>query len=421
MMLEFASMKEDPYAALQIPDFRFLLAARLFVTVAVQIQFMAVGWQLYALTKNALYLGFLGLAGALPAIAVALYAGHIADIVDRRKIVMSAVLVLTLSMAALAACSFGLESQFIVPVIFATVAITGFARGFYAPAIFAIISDIVPRELYGNAAAWQSALWQMSSVAGPILGGILYTNFGAWPTYTFSTLLILGSLICFLLVKARSENKAPNNVSMIENIKEGLRFVFSNQIIIASMALDLFAVLFGGVVALLPIFAAEVFHAGPQVLGVLRAAPCVGALLASTYLTHHPINRAAGVIFLASVAGFGLCMILFGISSSLYLSLAILALSGCLDGISVYMRSTIYQLLTPNEMKGRVAAVNSIFIGSSNEIGEFESGVAAKLLGLVPSVIFGGSMTLLVVLVAAIKAPELRNLRMDSLYAKVPE
>jgi sugar phosphate permease len=157
------------------------------------------------------------------------------------------------------------------------------------------------------------------------------------------------------------------------------------------------------------------------VLGVLRAAPCVGALLASTYLTHHPLNKAAGLIFLVSVAGFGLCMICFGLSSNMYLSCAILALSGCLDGISVYIRSTIYQLLTPNEMKGRVAAVNSIFIGSSNEIGEFESGVAAKLLGLIPSVIFGGSMTLLVVLISAIKAPKLRNLQMDSLFAKIPE
>lgn len=412
------SMNEDPYAALQIRDFRFLLAARLFVTIAVQIQFMAVGWQLYSLTKNALYLGFLGLAGALPAICVSLYAGHIADILDRRKIVIASVIVLTISIAVLSACSFGLEKQFLVPVIFSSVAITGFARGFYAPSIFAIISDIVPRELYANAAAWQSALWQSSAVAGPILGGILYTSFGAWPTYTFSIVLILGSLTCFLLVKARSVNQVSNDVNMIENIKEGLRFVFSNQIIIAAMALDLFAVLFGGVVALLPIFASEVFHSGPETLGVLRAAPCVGALLASTFLTHRPVNKAAGIIFMSSVAGFGLCMICFGISSNLYLSMGILALSGCLDGISVYMRSTIYQLLTPNEMKGRVAAVNSIFIGSSNEIGEFESGVAAKLLGLIPSVIFGGTMTLLVVLVAAIKAPKLRNLQMDTLYSK---
>lgn len=409
-------MTESPYAALQIRDFRFLLAARLFVTVAVQIQFMAVGWQLYSLTKSALYLGMLGLAGAFPAISIALYAGHVADVTDRRRILVCAVLALTISMALLAACSFGLDPQFLVPLIFITIVITGFARGFYAPAIFGLISDIVPRELYANAAAWNSTLWQSSAIAGPVLGGFLYLNFGPGFTYTFSTILILGSLFCFLTVTAESKSTTPKDVGVLENIKEGLRFVFSNQIIVAAMALDLFAVLFGGVVALLPIFASEVFHSGPQVLGILRAAPSVGAVITSSILTHNPINKNAGLVFLASVAGFGLCMICFGLSTSLYVSFALLAVSGCLDGVSVYVRSTIYQLLTPSDMKGRVAAVNSIFIGSSNEIGEFESGVAARLLGLVPSVIFGGTMTLLVVLVAMIKAPKLRNLQMQSLY-----
>ncbi|MBX9720852.1 MAG: MFS transporter [Candidatus Obscuribacterales bacterium] len=411
-------MTDSPYAALKIRDFRFLLAARLFVTVAVQIQFMAVGWQLYALTKSALYLGFLGLAGALPAITVALYAGHVADIVDRRHVALGAVLALTLSMALLAACSFGLDKQFLVPLIFVTIAITGFARGFYAPAIFGLISDIIPRELYANAAAWTTTMWQGSAIAGPVLGGILYGAFGPGITYSFSTALILGSLFCFVLVKARSEAPPDKTAGAIENIKEGLRFVFSNQIIVAAMALDLFAVLFGGVVALLPIFSSEVFHADSKVLGLLRAAPAVGAVLSAVCLTQKPIKENAGVIFMFAAAGFGVCMIMFGLSSNLILSLAILALSGCLDGISVYIRSTIFQLLTPNDMKGRVAAVNSIFIGSSNEIGEFESGVAARLLGLVPSVIFGGTMTVLVVLIAAIKAPKLRKLDMQTLYSK---
>lgn len=410
-------MTESPYAALEIRDFRFLLLARLFVTVAVQIQFMAVGWQLYTLTKSALLLGMLGLSGAVPAIGVALYAGHVADIMDRRRILICAVIVLTTSMALLACCSFGLDSQYLVPLIYATVAITGLARGFYAPAIFGLISDIVPRNLYANAAAWNSSMWQASAIAGPILGGFLYVTFGAGLTYTFSTCLILGSFICFLMVKSKSTpSKVSKEAGAVQNIKEGLRFVFSNQIIVGAMALDLFAVLFGGAVALLPIFASDVFHSGPQVLGFLRAAPCVGALLTSTVLTHNPIKSNAGLILMAAVAGFGLCMISFGLSKSLYLSFILLALSGCMDGVSVYVRSTIYQLLTPNDMKGRVAAVNSMFIGSSNEIGEFESGVAARVLGLVPSVIFGGAMTVFVVLVTMIKAPKLRNLNMQSLY-----
>ena len=408
--------KESPYAALQIRDFRYLLAARLFVTVAVQIQFMAVGWQLWALTKSALNLGLLGLAGAFPAIGVALYAGHLSDIADRRVIAIYAVLTLTLSMLLLAIFSFKLDAGLLVPLIFTTIAITGFARGFYAPAIFGMISDIVPREQYANAAAWTSTLWQAAAITGPVLGGFLYVNYAAGVTYSFSTFLILGSLFCFLQVKARSTNQAAKDSDVIENIKEGLSFVFSNQIIVGAMAMDLFAVLFGGAVALLPIFASEVFHQGPEVLGFLRAAPSVGALVSSTLLTHRPINKNTGLIFMGVVAGFGLCMIAFGLSTNLYLSFALLALSGLLDGVSVYVRSTIYQLLTPADMKGRVAAVNSIFIGSSNEIGEFESGMAARLLGLVPSVIFGGCMTLMVVVATMFKAPKLRNLDMDSLF-----
>ncbi len=407
--------KENPYAALQLRDFRLLLASRLFATVAVQIVFMAVGWQLYALSKSALYLGLLGLAGAAPAISIALYAGHIADIFDRKKIAIFAVSVLTFSISMLALSSFGLESKYLIPLIFVTIAIIGFARGFYAPAIFGLISDIVPRELYANAAAWNSSLWQAAAITGPILGGFLYVGFGPGITYSISTTLILCSLLCFTTVNSPVRTKH-EHVNAIANIKEGLKFVFSNQVIVGAMTLDLFAVLFGGAVALLPIFAADVFHSGPQMLGILRAAPSIGALLSSSFLTHHPIRARAGLVFMAAVAGFGLCMILFGLSKNLFLSIALLAFSGCLDGISVYIRATIYQLLTPNHMKGRVAAVNSIFIGSSNEIGEFESGLATKLLGLVPAVVFGGAMTILVVIATCIKAPKLRKLDMRSLY-----
>ncbi|MBX9687733.1 MAG: MFS transporter [Candidatus Obscuribacterales bacterium] len=411
-------MSENPYAVLKIRDYRFLLVARLFVTVAVQIQFMAVGWHLYELTHSALYLGFLGLAGAAPAIGVALYAGHMADVHDRKSLILAASLVLTLSLILLSLSSFLLPKQLMVPLIFISIVITGFARGFYAPAVFGLISDIVPRQLYANAAAWTSALWQGAAIAGPVLGGFLYVAFGAGITYSASFLLLLLSCFCFLLIKTGNyERKAVEN-NALENIREGLNFVFSNQVIVGAMALDLFAVLFGGAVALLPIFASEIFHAGPQVLGILRAAPAMGALLSSSLLTHRPINEHAGLLFLAAVAGFGLSMIAFGLSSNLYLSLILLALSGCLDGVSVYVRSTIYQLLTPADMKGRVAAVNSMFIGSSNEIGEFESGLAARLLGLVPSVVFGGAMTLLVVAVTFVKAPKLRKLQMQNLYAE---
>ncbi len=410
-------MDTSPYAALKIADFRALLAGRLLGTVALQIQGMAVGWQIYALTKDPLALGFVGLSEALPAIGVALYAGHVADIVDRRKIALWSIFTLVICLGLLSGCSAGItDKSTLVWIIYLIIALSGFARGFYGPAVFGLTGDIVPRELYGNAAAWGSACWQASAVAGPIIGGILFLWLAAPATYLVSTLLLIGAFILFLRVKARMKVEEKKEASVMENIKEGLQFVFSSQIILAAMALDLFAVLFGGAVAMLPIFTNEVFHMGPQALGVLRAAPSVGALLTATYVAHRPITKHAGHIFLISVAGFGLCMIAFGLTTSFYLALALLAISGMLDGISVYLRATIYQLMTPADMKGRVSAVNNIFIGSSNEIGEFESGVAAKIFGLVPSVVLGGCMTLLVVLITIVKAPKLRKLDMRTLF-----
>ena len=409
-------MTESPYAALQIRDFRLLVSGRLLITLALQIQAMAVGWQIFELTHNPLYLGFAGLAEALPALGIALYAGHVADMIDRKKIAIGSVLILTISIGLLTLCTAVFaQHAMLVYFIFGIIAFSGFARGFYGPAVFGMISDIVPRESLKNAAAWNSAIWQGSAVIGPVLGGALYLHLGPTVTYFVSTIFLAFSFFCFLTIKTSTPIRERTEVDIITNIKEGLDFVFSNQIILGAMALDLFAVLFGGAVAMLPMFSAEIFHLGPQALGFLRAAPSVGALITSSYLTHNPINRNAGRILLVSVGGFGLCMIGFALSRNFFLALGLLALSGALDGVSVYVRNTIFQLSTPDHMKGRVSAVNNIFIGSSNEIGEFESGTAAKLMGLVPSVVFGGCMTLLVVVTAAIKAPKLRHLDIDSL------
>lgn len=410
-------MTASPYAALRISDFRLLIVARLLVTIAVQMQGVAVGWQIYSLTKDPLSLGLVGLSEALPALGISLYAGHIADIVDRKLIARASVLTMVISLSALAFCSGSVSNHgLLVILIYCIIAITGLARGFYAPAIFGILSDIVPRKLYGNAIAWNTTIWQASAVAGPCLGGLLYVCFGVSKTYWISALLSLCAFIFFYTLKTKTAPVLKGNASVIENIHQGLRFVFGNQIVLGAMALDLFAVLFGGAVALLPIFTSDVFHCGPQVLGMLRAAPPVGALLAAIVLTHRPIADNAGAILLAVVAGFGVCMIAFGLSTNLYLSLFLLAISGTLDGVSVWLRNTIFQLVTPNNMKGRFAAVNSMFVQSSNEIGGFESGVTAKLMGLVPSVVFGGCMTLFVVLAASFKAPKLRDLHLHSLY-----
>ncbi len=415
-------MANSAYSALRISDFRFFIVARLLVNTALQIQGVAVGWQIYALTKDPLSLGLVGLSEAFPALGISLYAGHIADIIDRRLIALSAVFLLIISSIFLAVASAGLmNAATLTIVIYLLMALGGLARGFYGPALFGMMSDIVPRELYGNAIAWNATIWQASAVTGPCLGGLLYIYFAAAKTYLFSTFVLIGAFLFFVLIKSRTSFAPREDVSVLENIKEGVRFVFSNQIVLGAMALDLFAVLFGGAVALLPIFTAEVFHCGPQVLGILRAAPSLGALITAAILTHRPLAKNAGITLLVAVTGFGLCMIAFGLSSNLYFSLALLTFSGALDGVSIWLRTTIFQLVTPKHMKGRVAAVNSMFIGSSNEIGEFESGVTARIMGLIPSVVFGGSMTLLVVLVTAFKAPKLRKLHLTSLYRELEE
>jgi MFS family permease len=407
-------MSHEPTGALKIVDFRYLLAARLLVSLAIQIQGIVVGWQVYELTKNPLSLGMLGLAEVLPCVAVALYAGHVTDVVERRRIAMGATLTLFVALACLGFASGAhLATGTLLICIYGLVAVTGLGRGFYGPSVFALLSQIVPRHQIGNASAWNSTLWQMSAMLGPILGGFLYVQFGPAATYSCSSLMLLVSVVLFQLIRSRTDLRASPIGSVTESIKEGLRFVFSNQIILGAMSVDLFGVLFGGAVALLPIFVDEIFHRGPEALGVLRAAPAIGAFLTTLLITRHPIKHRAGMVFLSCVAAFGLCMIAFGLSRDFYLSVAILALSGIFDGVSIYVRATIYQLHTPEEMKGRVAAVNSIFISSSNEIGEFESGVAAKLMGTVRSVIFGGCATLAVVAVTAWKAPKLRRLDLE--------
>ena len=270
--------------------------------------------------------------------------------------------------------------------------------------------QLVPRELYQNAISWNSTLWEMASIGGPPIGGLIYGFFGITAAYTIdATLMFLGVTLA-LLVADRPLPSITDEQGMVDKIKAGLHFVFQNKIILSAISLDLFAVLFGGAVALLPIFADQILDVGKIGLGFLRSAPGIGAVLTALYLTYHPIKKSMGRILLYSVAGFGLCMIFFAVSRNFWLSMGILAMSGAFDCVSVIVRGTLLQTLTPENMKGRVSAVNNIFIGSSNEIGAFESGVAARLLKVVPSVIFGGVMTLLVVGVTAWKAPSLRKL-----------
>jgi MFS family permease len=411
-----AAPAHDPYAVLRNPQYRLFVAARLCLTLALQIQAVVVGWQIYAITKDALSLGLIGLAEAIPSIVVALYAGHVADHTSRKKIIVCCVLVLLVCSAGLLVYTtdlgFFLKRHGVLP-LYAVIFFSGIARGFINPAIFSFMPQIIHNKaLYANAVSWNTTIWQSASVAGPAIGGLVYGFWGITAAYAADVGLTLLASLFFMLIPGKPLPPSAGKLKIKESLLTGLRFVFGNQVILSAISLDLFAVLFGGAVVLLPIFAAEVLHIGPQGLGFLRAAPAVGSVLMAVYVTHHPVRTQAGKKMLFCVAAFGMCMIVFGLSTSFWLSLVALALSGAFDSISVIIRSTLMQLLTPEHLKGRVSSVNNIFVGSSNEIGAFESGVAAKLLGAVTAVVFGGGMTLAVVAVTAWKAQKLRRLQL---------
>lgn len=407
--------KHDPFGALRMRDFRLFIIARFCITLGINSQAVCVGWQVYELTKDPFSLGLIGLAEALPFILIALYAGHIADLFDRRKIILFAMTCLVLAAGALFYFSTdlsGIITRYGTFPIYAVIFMTGIARGFFSPSSFAYMSQLVPRDLYRNSSTWNSTVFQAGAVSGPAIGGLIYGFMGISTAYLFNFSMFSVALLVLFLLPSKKPERSELIESLSQRLTSGLKFVFGNRVIFGALSLDLFAVLFGGATALLPVFAADVLYVGPEGLGILRAAPATGALLMAFWIAYKPV-RQAGKYLLGCVAGFGLCMILFALSRSFVLSAFVLAIAGALDNVSVIIRSTILQLRTPDHMRGRVAAVNSVFIGSSNEIGAFESGLAARLLGLVPSVIFGGCMTLLVVRFTSRLAPQLRKLEFD--------
>ena len=405
-------MPSSPYAALALPDFRKLLLAHGMLTVSREAQIVVVGWQVFAMTGDPLTLGLIGLAEALPFIAVALYAGHVADRAERRTLAIAGTFGLVLSAVALLLLTIvpgAIHAERIWPV-YVVVALSATARSFMRPAVFALSVDVVPRELYPNAVAWRTSSWHLAAVAGPALGGMIYGFSGPALAYGGVIVGMTLALAVILSVAQRGRPAAARDEPLGESLKAGIRFVWNDSVLLAAMTLDLFAVLFGGAVALLPAFA-TLLEAGPEGLGILRAAPAAGSILTGIWIAHRPPFRRAGPSLFACVAAFGVCMIAFAVSRSFWLSFALLFASGVFDNVSVVIRSTLLQTRTPEHMLGRVSAVNQIFIGSSNEIGAFESGLAARLMGVVPSVIFGGCMTLLVVAMTAWRAPKLRQLK----------
>jgi MFS family permease len=413
-----AAPRHDPYAALRIPEFRRLILARVCFVVATRIQGVVVSWQILNLTNDPLALGFIGLAEAIPSIGVSLYAGHVADTVRRKNIIVATVTALLLCAVALwwLASPLGRpllakDALYTLP-LYAVIFVSGLARGFLGPALFSFMPQLLPdRAQLPNAITWNSTTYQASAVLGPAIGGYLIHWLDVTPSYGVAVGLLALALLQFVSINNRPlPVMEGERLPLQESILSGLRFIFSNQLVLAALALDMFAVLFGGAVALLPVYAKDILKVGAAGFGHLEAAPAVGSVLMAVVLTYFPLKTYVGRKLLWAVAGFGLATILFGISSNFALSLFLLFMTGVFDSVSVIVRSTLIHTFTPEHMKGRVSAVNNIFIGSSNEIGAFESGAMARLLGTVPSVVFGGSMTILVVGITALLAPRLRRL-----------
>ena len=399
---------KDPYQALRFREYRNFLSGAVALTMATQMQTLVMGWQVYNITRDPLSLGIIGLSEAVPFLGLSLIGGYAADRMDRRRLSLVALAALLLGAALLLALNLGAAPRLAWP-FYAIQFLAGVGRAFYRPASQALSTELVPLEAYQNAATWRSSSFQLAQVLGPSLGGLVYGFGNAAMAYALEVLLMGFAVVAMLRVAPRP--RVLKQTQLLKSLGEGVVFVFKERMLLSTMSLDLFAVLFGGAVALLPVFASEILKVGPEGLGLLRTAPAVGSVLMGLWLAHHPPQHRAGLVLLACVAGFGLCWIGFAVSWSFWLSMALLAVSGALDNVSVVLRNTLLQARTPPEMMGRVQAVGGFFIGSSNELGAFESGLAARLLGVIPSVVFGGCMTLGIVGFTGWKVPELRRLK----------
>ena len=402
------------------PDFVLFEIARFLIVTAVEMQAVAVGWQVYDITERALDLGLVGLAQFLPGILLFLVSGHASDRFDRRK-------VLGTCYAGYAVCSglllvLAMRSGHTVLPIYLVLILLGIVRSFNGTASRSILPQLVPEEHFSNAVAWNATTFQAATIIGPSLGGILYAAFrGPSAVYGTAAVTAVGALVSAFRIKTRQQTRRREPMTL-KTVFAGLHFIWREKLILGAISLDLFAVLLGGAVALLPVYAREILHTGPWGLGLLRTAPGVGAAVMAVALAHWPLRGRAGPLLLWSVAGFGVCTILFGVSSSLVLSMISLICLGAADMVSVIIRATLVQLRTPDEMRGRVMAVDMVFIGTSNELGQFESGLTAQWFGTVPAVVLGGVGTMLVIALWAWIFPDLRRLgSLDDLKTALAE
>lgn len=413
--MEQKPIKKDPYAALRIKEFNVFLLVRFALVFAWSMQFIIIEWQVYSITKDPLSLGLIGLMEIIPALSMALFAGHIVDQSEKRGLLIKCIIGFSIISLGLFLLTWPLvvgnwSINMVLYSIYALVFMGGLVRAFIGPTVFSLIALIVPKKLYPNAATWSSSTWQVASVLGPALAGFSIS----WIGVHWSMCLILAFALLALINLLRIAKKPILNPKIgepvMQSLKEGVKFVFKTKAVLGALTLDMVAVLFGGAVALLPIFAQDILKVGSEGFGVLRAAPAVGAFLTMLITAYIPISKNAGMKLLAAIFGFGVCIIVFGLSSIFWVSVAALFFSGVTDGVSMVIRQTILQLKTPDHMRGRVASVNSMFVGSSNELGAFESGLTAKLMGTVTAVVFGGTMTLITVVTTGIVSPSFRKL-----------
>lgn len=409
--------KKDPFAALRYREFRSYLGMRFFFTFAYQMQAVVLGLYIYHLTRDPLPLAFIGLCEAIPSISIALYGGYVADKSEKRWLVLkifSSVLICSLVMLVTTSQQMHLPENTILTILYSMIFCIGLARGFFGPTTFSLMGQIIPKKLYPNGATWSSSSWQFASILGPVTGGMVYAHYGITTCYTVITIFITIALVCILFLKKHPPTFIPQD-SIFQSLKEGVQFVFKSKMMLGALSLDLFSVLFGGAVALLPIIAEEVLHVGAEGAGIMRAAAAVGSVVTMLIMTKFPPMNKPWRNLLIAVTGFGVSIICYGLSTSFYLTLFFLFCEGAFDSVSVVIRSTIMQLLTPDKMRGRVSAVNSMFIGSSNEIGAFESGLTAKLMRTVPAVVFGGSMTLAIAFITYLKTKTLLPLTLSDI------
>ena len=409
-------MSEAPLSPLQSVGFRWLMLFRICTLLSYQVAAVTVGWHIYELTRDPWSLGLVGLAEVIPFFCVAPFSGYLVDHLPRRKLGAAACLGLAINAGALALIAHGALSTSALWPIYAAVAVGGVGRSFLGPVYNALFARVLKREQFGSGASMGSVVFQAGLVLGPALGGVLVGVAGKSVAYGLAAVFAIAAALALLRMRVTEPAQTMQRGPVFASIAQGMRFVASNQIMLGAMALDMFSVLLGGAVSMLPAFIKDILHQGPEALGVMRAAPAIGSICVAIWLTRHPLQRNAGRILLFAVGGFGLCTIAFALSRNYWLSTALLVAYGMCDGVSVVLRSTILQLVTPDDMRGRVSSINSIFISSSNELGAFYDGTMARLLGLVPAVMMGGFVTLGVVAATARLAPRLRRLDLRELH-----